>query len=179
MKNYIVFVLLCVPVVAFAVPSVRVLGNANTPSTSATSVKMTPAKAVTGAVSSGTSETTASRVGTVRAKTTTGTVSKTKSNTGSESRFPVIMPNHVYNSVVSPKPSGGTTVINAEVDTDAIKAEVMNEVENSYYNKTEVNNIIKELKEDDDPRIDAIKIGKKPVHKENLPGDYVYMWLED
>lgn len=177
MKKYVILALLFVPMAGFSAPSVRVLGNniASTGNnTNVVAKKATPAKTTSAA----TNNSAASRVGAVRAKTkTTGTVSTAKSNT--ESRFPVIAPNHTYSSVVSPKTAGNTTVVTPEVDKNAIIEEVTANVSNDYYNKQEVNNIVNELKEDD-PRIDAIRIGDPaPHHTGSLPENYVYMWIEN
>jgi len=182
MKKYVIFALLFVPMAAFSAPSVRVLGN-NTASagnnTSVVAKKATPAK--TAPVVTNTANT--SRVGTIRPKT--GTVSSIKPS--SESRFPVIAPNHIYNSVSTPKPTGGTTVINSEVDTDAIVNTVMQEVANNYYNQEEIDNIVNNLDEED-PRVDMIHMGNKrsdwmTSHAAEVQAledqGYVFMWVED
>ena len=185
MKKYMILALLCIPMTAFAAPSVRVLGNkstnATTTNTSSMPAKAVPAKSTTTA--SGSAAT--SRIGTVRAKTNTATVSGTKSSAGTESRFPVISPNHVYSSVTSPKPTGGgTTVVNAEVDTDAIVNTVMQKVENNYYDKNEVynNNFFNEAVQNvDDPRVYAISTSDPKVERggQEAPEGWVYMWIEE
>jgi len=179
MKKYIVLALLFVPMVAWGAPSVRVLGNkAATPAATTTVTKVTPAK--TTAVTTGD---TTSRVGTVRAKAKTSAVSNTAAN--SVSRFPVITPAKSYNAVIKPQPSGGnTTVKPVDVDTDAIVQEVTQNVEQNIDNyKQEVNTIINELKDKDDPRFDMVRVStENPVNKwsgYDIPSDYVFMWVED
>ncbi|MBO7042706.1 MAG: hypothetical protein J6W08_02450 [Alphaproteobacteria bacterium] len=171
MKKYLVLALLLVPTVSFAAPSVRVLGSGSgTTASSATGTKITPAKTanVSKAAATNTGRTASgSRIGTVRAmpKVGSGTVSTTAS--GTASRFPVITPAHSYSSVTKPQTASGTTI---NVDLD------------NYYNKEEVNNIINALKEEDDPRIDAIRLvdpSTPGLHTKDLPSDYVYMWIEE
>lgn len=184
MRKYIILALLSVPITAFSAPSVRVLGNntasAGNNNTSAVVKKAIPAKAAP--VATNTAST--SRVGTIRAKT--GTISNTKP--ASESRFPVIAPNHIYNSVSTPKPTGGTTVVNSEVDTDAIVNTVMQQVESNYYNQTQVDNMINNLNPEEDPRVDMIHMGNKrsdwmSTHATEVQAlenqGYVFMWVED
>lgn len=184
MKKYMILALLCIPMTAFAAPSVRVLGNKSTNAT-ATNTSSMPAKAVPAKSATTAGGATTSRIGTVRAKTNTATVSGTKSGVGTESRFPVISPNHVYSSVTSPKPTGGgTTVVPAEVDTDAIVDTVMQKVENNYYDKNEVynNNFFNEAVQNvDDPRVYAISTSDPKVERDGqeAPEGWVYMWIEE
>lgn len=171
MKKFLIFALFVFPMIAVAAPSVRMLGN-NT--TNAASVqKITPTK-------TGNTATTSARVGVLRAapKTSGGNVGAI---TGSNSRFPIITPAHSYNSVAAPS-KDTTVVVPADVDINAITDEVTQRIENNYYNKTEVynNDEFKEaVKNVDDPRIDAIKVGSRPVHSATLPSDYVYIWIEE
>ena len=173
MKKIFVLTLLLVPTVSFAAPSVRVLGSGSgTTASSATGSKITPAKTanVSKAATLNTAKgasTAGSRIGTVRAvpKVGSGTVSTTAS--GAASRFPVITPAHSYSSVTKPQTASGNTTINVDLD--------------NYYNKEEVNTIINALKEEDDPRIDAIRLvdpSTPGLHTKDLPSDYVYMWIE-
>lgn len=191
MKKYLVFVLMFLPMVSFAAPSVRMLGSkTSSPSSSSTStVKVTPTK--TTSTNAGTASN--SRIGTLRAKANaSGTVSTAAST---NSRFPVISSTHSYSAVTKPQ-SSGTTV--SSVNKEEIVNEVMQNVEAKYYDKdqsdanyynkkdgdvyttNEFKDAVKEtMDEVDDPRIDAIKIGSKPVHDVPLPEGYVYMWIED
>ena len=171
MKKLLMISLLVLPMTATAASSVRVLGtNSNTGSVAAQ--KITPTKSVSSIGSN-----TTPRVGSLRA------APKLSSNTGvvpsSSSRFPIISTAHSYNSVTTPTSSG--TVVPASVDVDAIVDAVTQRIENNYYSKTEVynNNEFKQAVQDvDDPRIDAIKVGSRPVHSATLPSDYVYIWIE-
>lgn len=176
MKKIVLLALLLVPTMSFAASSVRVLGTKNATTTSgatataAPAAKVLPAKAATASSASA-----GSRVGTVRAlpKVASGTVSTAATN--STSRFPVITPAHSYNTVNKPQTvSGGTTVINADLD--------------NYYNKDEVNTIINELKDDEDPRVDMIHLGNKRAdwfrtHEDRVKDlereGYVFMWVEE
>ncbi len=173
MKKLLIISLLVLPISVNAASSVRMLGS-NSNAKSATIQKITPTKTNT-TVSDG--SITSSRVGTLRAnQKTVGAIS------GSNSRFPIITTVRPYNSVATPTGSGTTTtVVPASVDTDAIVNAVTQRIENNYYNKEQVynnNNFIEAVKDVDDPRIDAIKVGSKPVHSANLPSDYVYIWIE-
>ena len=174
MKKFLIFSLLFLPMTVDAASSVRMLGaGSDTKSVAAQKITPTKSTAATGAVA-------VSRAGTLRAAPkvsgSTGTVS------GSSSRFPIITTARPYNSVATPSSSGGSaTVTPASVDTEAIINAVTQRIENNYYNKEEVynnNNFIEAVKDVDDPRIDAIKVGSRPVHSAELPSDYVYIWIE-
>lgn len=182
MKKYGILLLLFVPIVSFGAPSVRMLGN-NKPAltaAAASGAKITPTKTTESSVNT-------SRVGSLHAKTKTSSLVTTGS-LGTESRFPVIKPAGIYNSVVSPKPDNAPTVAPTPsgVDVAAIVDAVTQNIENNYYTKTEVYNtdefkeaVRAEIPETDDPRIDAVRIGSKPVHSAQLPSDYVYIWIEE
>lgn len=173
MKKILFMVLLVLPFTAFGAPSVRMLGN-NTPSNTASAQKITPTK-----TSAASNAAATSRIGTLRiAPKASGTVGAIS---GSNSRFPIITAAHSYNSVATPS-KDTTVVIPSNVDTDEIVDTVVQRIENNYYNKSEVynnNEFINAVKDIDDPRIDAIKVGSKPVHSEPLPSDYVYIWIEE
>ena len=175
MKKVLIFALVLFPAFAFGAPSVRMLGNNNIAKVAANSgTKITPTKSDTnsGAVS-------AARLGTLKAKTKTTGV--TGAITNSNTRFPIITAAQPYSSVTRPK-TDTTTAPSAGVDTDAIIYAVTQNIEKNYYNKDEVynnNNFIQAVKDVDDPRIDAIKVGAKPVHSAQLPSDYVYIWIEE
>lgn len=168
MKKLLIFSLLVLPMTATAASSVRMLG-ANAGANTASVQKITPTKSIAATNNSST----ASRVGTLRATPkTAGAIS------GSSSRFPIITTAHTYNSVTTPNTSG-TGATSASVD--AIVDAVTQRIENNYYSKEEVyntNEFIQAVKDVDDPRIDAIKIGSRPVHSATLPSDYVYIWIE-
>lgn len=171
MKKFLVFIFLVIPTLTFAVPSVRVLGNNSTAKAVAnTGTKITPAKATGNTNASiGTST---SRIGTLRAKAkTTGT---SGALTNSNTRFPIISAPQSYNSVATPKSDSVIGTVSG-ADTDAIVNTIVQYIENNYYNKEEIHN----MQNEDDPRIDAIKVGSKPVHKASLPSDYVYIWIEE
>ena len=176
MRKYVFLALLCIPVTAFAVPSVRTLGNKSTDSGTVTA---TPA-VLSKPMATGTDSSTM-RVGTLRSKTASGTVSN--SSAGSESRFPVIMPTHAYSSVVTPK-TGGTFV--TEVNTSEIVDTIIQNIENNYYNKTEVTQIINQAL--DDPRFDMVQVSRgspeskwrnHPKYQQRLNEGYVFMWVEE
>ena len=171
MKKCLILVLLLLPTVSLAAPSVRVLGSGTgTTASSSTGAKITPAKTanISKTATLGTNKgaaTAGSRVGTLRAVPKVGSGVANTSASGAASRFPVITPAHSYSSVTKPQVTGGTTI---NVDLD------------NYYNKQEVNNIINALKEEDDPRIDAIRlVDPSNMHTKDLPDDYVYMWIEE
>lgn len=178
MKKFLVFIFLVIPTLTFAVPSVRVLGNNSTAKAVAnTGTKITPAKATGNTNASiGTST---SRIGTLRAKAKTTGTSGALIN--SNTRFPIISAPQSYNSVATPKSDSVIGTVSG-ADTDAIVNTIVQYVENNYYNKEEIynnNEFIQAVKDVDDPRIDAIKVGSKPVHKASLPSDYVYIWIEE
>lgn len=175
MKKFLIFVLLCIPMTAFAASSVRVLGGKSatpgtTVPTSTASAKVLPAKSAAVKTTSAASP----RIGTVRAKAKTvapttvgGSVTSTTS-TNSGSRFPVITPAHSYNSVTKPSAasSGNTTNVNV----------------NNYYTKDEVDEKL------DDPRFDMIRISNgnpesnwtdNPLLQQRLNERYVFMWIEE
>lgn len=170
MKKLFIISLLVLPMTVNAASSVRMLG-ANADAKTATVQKITPTKS---AAAVGTTVS-ASRAGTVRAAPkTAGAIS------GSTSRFPIITTSRPYNSVTTPTNSG-TVVVPSSVDVDAIVDAVTQRIENNYYTKEEVynnNDFIEAVKDVDDPRIDAIKVGSRPVHSATLPSDYVYIWIE-
>jgi len=117
MKKYILLSLLFFPLASFAAPSVRMLGSGSAPKASAgvkTSVatKVTPAK-VGRTASAGN----VARIGSMQVKPVSATNSNTSSSVAG-SRFPIIIPTKVYNSVNSPRPVGGntTSITNNNVD---------------------------------------------------------------
>ena len=175
MKKVLIFALVLFPAFAFGAPSVRMLGNNNVAkATTNSGAKITPAKsnATSGAIS-------AARLGTLKTKVKTTGVKGAITN--SNTRFPIITAAQPYSSVKRPK-TDTTTSSSAGVDTDAIIYAVTQNIEKNYYNKDEVynnNNFIQAVKDVDDPRIDAIKVGAKPVHDTKLPSDYVYIWIEE
>ena len=176
MKKYLVLLLLCVPMMAVAAPSVRVLGNQPSGNNTA------PTKAMPAKSSSAAAAVSTSRIGTVRPKTKTATISSNK--TDSESRFPAVTGiKGNYSNVVTLRPTGGNTVINTEVDTDAIVNNVMEQVSNDYYDKTEVynnNEFIEAVESVDDPRIWSISTADpKQIRGKNAPEGWVYIWVED
>lgn len=182
MKKYGILLLLFVPMVSFGAPSVRMLGN-NKPAltaAAASGARITPTKTTESSVNT-------SRIGSLRAKTKTSGLTATGS-LGTGSRFPVITAASSYNSVAAPKTDVAPAVAPAQgnVDTAAIVDAVTQNIENNYYTKSEVYNtdefkeaVRAEIPETDDPRIDAVRIGSRPVHSAQLPSDYVYIWIEE
>ena len=188
MKKYIVSVLLFLPLVANAAPTVRMLGNKGTMAVSGTSAatsKVTPARAAITAKPAN-----VARVGTLRAKsaTTATTVD------GSTSRFPVVVPAKVYNGLNTPKLTG-STVVNNSVNTDAIEGRLNvleNTVNNNHTPSIEQNRRgvqantqrIDEL--NDDPRFDSVRVvgsGTSPGFNDSrlnsLDHTRVWMWVEE
>jgi hypothetical protein len=189
MKKILIFAVLLVPSMSFAVPSVRTLGNnsLNTPKLIAGSGnKVTPTK-TTQEAKQNSNVSTVARLGALRSKTKTSGVNSVTTNSGT--RFPTISTATSYSSVATPKSGKTQDAVPANttnVDTDAIVNAVMQKVERNYYNKADVytntafEDAVKDTMSDvDDPRIDAIKVGSKPVHTTNLPSDYVYIWIEE
>lgn len=175
MKKYVILALLFVPMVAYSAPSVRVLGNKTDSNTVATT-KAAPAKLSATA----NNNTSGSRIGTMRAKPATS-----KTGAGTDSRFPVALTNPKYQAIEKPKTGVVSVVTTADVDTDEIVNEVMNKVGDNYYNKTYIDNnyynnaqFDDAVRDVDDPRVDAIRIGRPDDHEEDLPSNYVYMWIE-
>ena len=176
MKKYLILFLLFIPMTAFSAPSVRMLGNQSSGGT--------PTKAMPVKTSETADTVSTSRIGSVRPKTKTATISSAKTGTSSESRFPAITGiKGNYSNVVTLKPTGGNTIINTEVDTQAIIDAVMQNVENNYYNKTEVynNNEFDEAVQNvDDPRIWAVSTADpKQIRRKDAPEGWVYIWVED
>ena len=180
MKKYIVLVLMLVPMVSFGAPSVRVLGSGTgTPASSATGSKVTPVKtsSVAKAGATTTNAAAGSRIGTLRATPKVGTAKPAAATAAGAARFPVITPAHSYSSVTKPQAAGaGATVINNNVDLD------------NYYSKEEVNTIINELKDEDDPRFDMVRVSVgnprpnwvgNPKLEQREGEGYVFMWIEE
>ena len=137
MKKILLLLLLFVPVVSMAAPSVRVLGKPAVTS-DAGGTKITPAKS-TGV----TNANTAARLGSLRAKT--GAISS------ASSRFPVITSAKVYNNVNIPNGKTGTVttgggsntnppVVSGDVDVNAIINAVKSDLRNEYYNRNDTYN---------------------------------------
>lgn len=205
MKKILLLLLLVVPTVSMAAPSVRVLGKpAATSDVSGT--KITPAK-TTGA----TNANTAARLGSLRTKT--GAISS------ASSRFPVITSAKVYNNVNVPSKTistgGGSNppIISGDVDVNAIINAVKTDLRNEFYDKndtynknevynrnetynkeeveeriTEINNSLTEVNEAitnvtnnlDDSRFDAIRTtNPRTARNADAPAGYVYIWIEE
>lgn len=171
MKKYILLILLFLPMAAFSAPSVRVLGNKTAGSTNTPSISTTATPAKLSATTTGGSS--VSRVGTLRAKAKTPTAVNVKTGTtsnakaGTDSRFPMIVPNHTYTSVVTPKTTGGSKVVSAEVDEDAIVDKVVKIMEEKYKNM-------------DDPRFYTISTeDPNALLNKDAPEGWAYMWIEE
>ena len=172
MKKYIILALLFLPVAAFSAPSVRVLGSKT--DTNTTTTKAAPAKLTN------TSGVTTSRIGTVRTKPT-GTVASVKTGAGADSRFPGIGTSSNLHVVKQQAKPSVTVVTTSEVDAEQIEDAIMEKIQEKYYDKEQVynnSNFEQAVLDIDDPRIDAIKIGK-PSHSAALDSNYVYMWIEE
>lgn len=181
MKKYIiVVVLMLMPMVSFAAPSVRVLGSGTgTPASSTTGAKVTPAKTSSVAKTAATTTNAAAgaRIGTLRATPKVSAAKPAAASTANTARFPVITPAHSYSSVTKPQAAGGgTTVINNDVDLT------------NYYNKEQVDNIVNELKDEDDPRFDMVRVSVgnprpnwvgNPKLEQREGEGYVFMWIEE
>lgn len=207
MKKILLLLLLFVPVVSMAAPSVRVLGKPAVTS-DAGGIKITPAKS-TGE----TNANTAARLGSLRAKT--GAISS------ASSRFPVITSAKVYNNVNIPTGKTGTVTTGGntnppagDVDVNAIINAVKSDLRNEYYNRndtynrneiynrnetynkeevdariteinnslTEVNNAVTEVTNNlDDSRFDAIRTTNPRTARNgaDAPAGYVYIWIEE
>lgn len=207
MKKILLLLLLFVPVVSMAAPSVRVLGKPAVTS-DAGGTKITPAKS-TGV----TNANTAARLGSLRAKT--GAISS------ASSRFPVITSAKVYNNVNIPTGKTGTVTTGGntnppagDVDVNAIINAVKSDLRNEYYNRndtynrneiynrnetynkeevdariteinnslTEVNNAITDVTNNlDDSRFDAIRTTNPRTARNgaDAPEGYVYIWIEE
>ena len=169
MKKFLVAVLLFIPIVSFAAPSVRMLGTKSTTGTavadSGSSVKTTTSVKVNQTLP-------------VRAannvKLKTSNLSGAISDSGS--RFPAVTTAKTYSSATDSKvPTVSGTVITDDTVNTIIQA-VENNIHNNYYNKTEVIQAVKDI---DDPRIDAIRtVNPKGLHSATLPNDYIYVWIE-
>lgn len=191
MKKYIiVLVLMLMPMVSFAAPSVRVLGSGTgTPASSTTGAKVTPAKTSSVAKTAATTTNAAAgaRIGTLRATPKVSTAKPVAASTANTARFPVITPAHSYSSVTKPQAvGGGKTVINNDVNLDNYYNK--EEVNNNYYNKEEVDNIVNELKDEDDPRFDMVRVSVgnprpnwvgNPKLEQREGEGYVFMWIEE
>ena len=184
MKKCLILLLVFAPVVSFGAPSVRMLGNQPALSAAISSgARVTPVKASgesTGTVSN-------ARIGSLHSKPKASALTSVGS-VSSASRFPVIQPAYSYNTVTAPQTGGssGSAQMPANVDVAAIIDAVTHNIENNYYDVNEVYNnnefvtAVQNVMEDvDDPRIDAVKIGSRPVHSASLPSDYVYIWIEE
>jgi len=180
MKKYLVVLLLFFPAVSFGVPSVRMLGTGQPALTaaSATSVaKVTPAKSSVEsnkAVSVG-------RLGSLHAKPTKAVI-----NTGvsSSSRFPVITPAHSYNSVAVPQTGGaGSSYTSTNVDVRTIVEEVTRNIEDNYYTKTQIDDLIQGggTTQEIDPRMFDVVRTSNPAttHGADAPSGFVYIWIEE
>ena len=180
MKKIVFLVLSILPLSVFGAPSVRVLGSGTgTPASSTTGSKVTPVKTSSVAKANATTTNAAagSRVGTLRATPKVGTAKPAAATAAGTARFPVITPAHSYSSVTKPQAAGaGATVINNNVDLD------------NYYNKEEVNNIVNELKDEDDPRFDMVRVSVgnprpnwvgNPKLEQREGEGYVFMWIEE
>lgn len=193
MKKYVAFVLLMLPTMAFAVPSVRMLGG-QPALTAAAGSKITPVKKTTS--SSDDSATSSARVGSLRAKSKAVSLISSENSNASSSRFPVITPAHSYNSVLAPKTGNTPTSAQpstANVDLMAIIDALTQKIENDYYvkedvynktevyNKDEVENLINEnIPEIDDARFDAIRTTDPRIERGvDAPDGYVYIWVEE
>lgn len=167
MKRCGLLIALILPIASFGAPSVRMLGtqpamvSAASHNAKAVSLKSPEASNVSSA-----------RIGSLQTKAKSNTALSIAS-ANSESRFPVVSSMRSYNSVKAPKVTGSYATTTANVDVEAIVDSVTQRIENSYYNKQEVDDKL------DDPRFDAIKIGTRPSHSVSLPRDYVYMWIEE
>ena len=182
MKKVFFVLFLCFPVVAFGVPSVRMLGNQSaTVAASGAGTKVTPAKA------SVSNETNAARVGSLRVNNK-ATASAPSATNGKLTRFPSITPMHSYGIAKTPKtkePAATSGTPSTNVDVDVIVNAVMQNVENNLYNTEGFKEGVREV---EDPRFDAIRVrtaaqGSPASYWDNknldLPSGYVYMWVEE
>ena len=150
MKKYLVLFLLFLPMVSYAVPSVRTLGGGKSATPANTTVKssITPTRLLgatsgTDTSAGGTAE--KARLGTLRAKTKVVGVSSTADS--SVSRLPGSGAVSTGSGTSSGQ-SSGTTVVVTGVAAD-------------------------------DPRFDAIStVDPSSKHTDSLPNGYVYMWVE-
>jgi len=176
MKKIVFLVLLILPLSVFGAPSVRVLGSS----------VPTKVSALTTTQKETSSNSSTARIGTLRAKKTNTATSTSTSG----SRFPVATTVGKYtdaqNSVQRQTGRGITPTVTAAVDTDAITntvtQAVLQNVQENYYDKREVydnNKFDKAVKQVEDPRKDAIRVGSKPVYSESLPAGYAYIWIEE
>ena len=184
MKKILIFALLIVPSMSFAVPSVRTLGSSgvNTQKLVAGSGnKITPTK-TTQEVKQNSNIATVARLGALRSKNKTTGLSGAITNSGT--RFPVISNVASYSSVATPK-SETQAAIPANIDTDAIVNAVMQKVERDYYNKADVytttafeNAVRDTMSGVYDPRFDAIRVGSDGLGT-SAPESYVSIWVEE
>jgi len=177
MKKYLVVFLLFFPAISFGVPSVRMLGSVQPVAAQpATATKLTPAKSsVENAkpVSIG-------RAASLQAKSKVSSLTS-GAGTSSTSRFPIITAAHSYNSVTSPQATGGSTG-SSSVNVDTIIQAVTNNIENNYYTKEEVNNLIQQGSTVDiDPRMFDVVRTSNPAqaHNADAPSGFVYIWIEE
>ena len=190
-KSVLLLALIFLPISAFAVPSVRMLGAGAgavpSSSSSPSGTKITPARAATV-----NNANTPARLGTLKTKTS-GAGTSTGAVTGSSSRFPVITAAKVYNNVNVPtNPTGGTNASpssgSGDINVENIVNEVTNRVQNNYYDKNQIDNRFEEVNNNitninnnlDDSRFDAIRTTNPRVARgTEAPEGYVYIWIEE
>lgn len=170
MKKIFGFIFLLLPVVSFAAPSVRLLGNQPALSAATSSgVKVTPRKASV----SDDSLVSNARIGTLHAKPKMNSLSNSSSlNTGS--RFPVITPAYSYSSVSTPKTAGAVNQPNPTTSNADVSA-IVDALTRDYYTKNEIDAKF------DDSRFDAIRLTDPYVARGNVaaPNGYIYVWVEE
>lgn len=172
MKKYIVITLLFCPLMSLAAPAVKKLGFATPAATggvkSTVAAKVTPARSAT--VGGNIARVGSLRLNSANSASTSGAIS------GSSSRFPVVIPSKFYNSVSSPKPTGGT-IVNASVDLTEVNNRIDSINSTLTEHDTRINNNDTHITQvESSPKFDSISTVELTG---TPPENRAWIWVEE